>query len=57
MSILHIWKIWMWDTEHASTVMKTGIFPVQLCIMWEAEQAVPGIISLKSVILPEIIST
>ena len=57
MSILHIWKIWMWDTEPAFTVMKTGIFPVQLCIRWEAAQAVPGIISLKSVILPEIIST
>ena len=51
--ILHIWKIWMWDTAQGLPDMT--IFTVRMlwCIMWEAEQAARDTILLRYILLRE----
>lgn len=56
-SILPIWRIWISVIAPGSLGIRTGMLQRRKFIMWEAEQAVPDIISLRSGIHPEIIFT
>lgn len=51
-SILPIWKTWTLGTGPGFMDMKTGFVPQHAYTMWEAAPAAPGIIFLKSDILP-----
>ena len=55
--ILPIWRIWISVIAPGSLGIRTGMLQRRKFIMWEAEQAVPDIISLRSGIHPEIIFT
>ena len=54
---LPIWRIWISVIAPGSLGIRTGMLQRRKFIMWEAEQAVPDIISLRSGIHPEIIFT
>lgn len=55
-STLPIWKIWTLDIGPGFSAIRTGSCPGQWFTISEAEPPVPGIISLRPVIPPEIMS-